>query len=425
MQYRWTLQNKIIGGSFVDDFAKDIQENIDWLSSFGADPSGGITRLLYSSSWVEAQRGLKKKFEEVGLVSQFDSVGNLFGTVEGVELQDEIIMSGSHIDTVANGGNLDGQLGIIAGYICVKYLLEKYGKPKRTIRIASFAEEEGSRFPFTFWGSKNLFGMSNKSDVLEIKDANGISFVKAMKEAGFDYQEGDEQLHKNLKSFVELHIEQGNVLEINKQSVGIVTSIVGQRRYNIKLKGQSNHAGTTPMMYRKDTVYAFSQICYESIEKAKKVGDPLVITFGKVIPKPNTVNVVPGEVLFSIDCRHTDKQALLNFTTEIERDMENIAKIHGLEIEIELWMDESPVPMDLQLIDTLKEVCQTEKLNYRMMHSGAGHDSQILATRVPTVMVFVPSIGGISHNPAERTEINDIVQGVKALYAFLYEVAYK
>ncbi|WP_053955183.1 allantoate deiminase [Inediibacterium massiliense] len=410
----------------MDGLLRDVQKNMEWISEIGSDSSGGITRLLYSESWMNAQKGLQKKFEEIGLETKFDAVGNLFGEIKGSKHSDEIIMSGSHVDTVVNGGKLDSQFGIIGAFLAIKYLLMTKGRPYRTLQVVSLAEEEGSRFPYTFWGSKNIFGLANAKDVMEIRDVKGVLFSEAMKKAGFDFscQKKQKDMGEYIKAFIELHIEQGNVLEMNNQSVGIVTGIVGQRRYNITLKGQSNHAGTTPMQYRKDTVYAFSKICSQSIERAKKLGDPLVLTFGKAMPKPNTVNVVPGEILFTMDCRHTDQEVLTNFTRQIEIDMKRIADELGIEIEINLWMDEPPVPMDEKLIQMLQNICEKEKMDYRVMHSGAGHDSQIFAPKVPTGMIFVPSIGGISHNPAEDTKLEDLVQGVKTLYQALYELAY-
>lgn len=409
----------------MKNIIQDVESNVSWLSQFGAVPTGGITRLLYSKEWFDAQQALKKKFEDIGLDTSFDEVGNLSGRLIGSQYKDQIIMSGSHIDSVVNGGNLDGHFGIIAAYLAVQYLKEKHGTPLRTIEVISLAEEEGSRFPYVFWGSKNLLGLARKDEVLTIKDAAGVPFVDAMRGLGFDFKKDDSAARKDIKAFVELHIEQGSVLEKEGNTIGVVTSIVGQRRYNITLKGEANHAGTTPMSYRKDAVYGFSRICTESIAKANKAGDPLVLTFGKVIPKPNTVNVVPGEVMFTMDCRHTDQAFLKSFTEQIEKDMREIADEMGMDIVIDRWMDEAPVPMDTELVNTLKDICETEQLNYRLMHSGAGHDSQIFAPRIPTAMLFIPSIKGISHNPAEKTNTEDLVEGVKALTQALYQLAYQ
>lgn len=406
------------------DLDKEVMESVKWLSSIGADPTGGTTRLLYSDSWLEAQNGVKAKLEEVGMTTDFDAIGNLFGRLEGSKYPNETILAGSHIDTVVNGGKLDGQFGVLSAYLAVKLLKEKYGQPLRTLEVISMAEEEGSRFPYAFWGSKNLFNEAKKEDVIDIADFNGVKFVDAMHQAGFDFKKAEEPVRDDIKAFVEIHIEQGNVLELEGKSVGVVTSIVGQKRYTIVLKGEANHAGTTPMKYRKDAVYAFSKICSQSIDKAREVGEPLVLTFGKVEPKPNTVNVVPGEVLFTMDCRHTNQAELDAFTAEIEGDMKAIAAEMGMEIEIDLWMNEPPVPMDDTIIQVLKDVAEAEGINYRMMHSGAGHDSQIIAPHIPTAMIFVPSIGGISHNPAEDTKNEDLVEGVKTMAAALYQLAY-
>lgn len=406
------------------DFSIDeIGQHISWFSSISDSEGEGTTRTLYSSSWLRAQKELRERFDALGLRTEMDEVGNLYATLEGTEFPDETIATGSHVDTVVNGGKLDGQLGILGGYLAVRILLELHGRPKRNIQVISLAEEEGSRFPYVFWGSKNLFGLAKKEEVEQLKDARGVGFVDAMRACGCDFQT-EWKPRTDLRAFIELHIEQGNFLEQEGYTVGVVTSIVGQKRYNIVLKGESNHAGTTLMKYRKDTVYCFARIVTSSIEKAKKRDDSLVLTFGKVVPSPNTVNVVPGETLFTMDCRHTDENLLREFTAEIEKDMRDIAGEMGIEIEIDNWMNEKPVPMDKDLINIIEDVCKEQKLSYKKMHSGAGHDSQIFAVRVPTGMIFVPSIKGISHNPAEDTKLEDIREGMTALGKTLYRLAY-
>lgn len=401
----------------------DIQETMNWLSSISDEQGPGTTRLLYSKSWLRAQNELKEKFEAIGMKCEFDAVGNLYGTLEGTEQPERTIATGSHVDTVVRGGKLDGQLGIFGGYLAIKNLLETLGKPKKSLQIISMAEEEGSRFPYVFWGSKNIFGLANNEDVKELKDANGIGFVQAMRECGFDFAT-EHKPRTDIEAFVELHIEQGNFLEEEKYTVGVVNAIAGQKRYNITLKGEANHAGTTLMRFRKDTVECMSRIVVHSIDKAKAAGDPLVLTFGKVVPKPNTVNVVPGETLFTMDCRHTDAAFLAAFTAELEADMQAIAAKMGIEIEIDNWMNEKPVAMDKNLVNVIETVCNEQKMNFKVMHSGAGHDSQIFAPRVPTGMIFVPSIKGISHNVAEDTKLEDLREGIVTLAHTLQKLAY-
>ncbi|MGF3067160.1 allantoate deiminase [Facklamia sp. P12945] len=401
----------------------EIDRQMDWISSISDKEGKGTTRLLYSKSWIEAQNALKELFEKEGMKVEFDEVGNMFATVEGSEEPESIIASGSHIDTVVDGGRLDGQLGIMSAYLAIKGLVEEYGQPKKSLRIVSMAEEEGSRFPYAFWGSKNIFGLAKKEDVETIKDNDGVPFETAMKEAGFNYLV-DSPRFNHFDAFVELHIEQGNFLENAGKKVGVVNAIVGQKRYTIKLKGEANHAGTTLMRYRKDVIDCYARIVSEVIDKANEIGDPLVVTFGHVEVKPNVVNVVPGEMEFSIDTRHTNQEALDEFAVFIETTIEKHCHEKAIEVEMNLWMNEPPVPMDPEIVKVLEKVCQDNQLNYQIMHSGAGHDSQIFAPQVPTAMIFVPSIKGISHNPEEHTEAVDIVEGIQALAEALKELAY-
>ncbi|RHW42880.1 allantoate amidohydrolase [Neobacillus notoginsengisoli] len=404
--------------------AKETIEKLEWLSQFGKDPEGGVTRLLYSKEWVQAQHALKEWMENEGLDVHFDEVGNLFGTLKGKNT-DETILTGSHVDSVKNGGIYDGPYGIVAGILAINYLNEKYGEPLRNIEVVSMAEEEGSRFPYTFWGSKNIVGTAKRSEVEQITDFKGVPFVEAMKESGFGFRDESKEPRNDLKAFVEVHIEQGSVLETEHKSVGVVTSIVGQRRFTVEVTGEANHAGTTPMGYRKDAVYAASQMVFDLISMARKAGDPLVTTVGKIEAQPNIVNVVPGKAIFTIDVRHTDKDAIVSFTEEITAKINEISKEHGVETTINMWMDADPVPMDPKVVGIIEQKCKENGLNYKVMHSGAGHDSQIFAPFVPTAMLFVPSLKGISHNPAEYTAPEDLAEGVKALIGALYELAYK
>lgn len=406
------------------ELATKLDERLKAVSSIGNDPTGGMTRLLYTDSWLEAQKYVKQQMESFGMTTKFDDVGNLFGRIEGSENPDETIMTGSHIDTVVNGGKLDGQFGVCASLTAAEFLVAKYGQPKRSLEVISMAEEEGSRFPFAFWGSKNFVGVAKNDEVKNATDADGKKFVDEMRRQGFDFSPKQTR-RDDIKAFVEEHIEQGSILEQEHEQIGIVNSIAGQRRYDIVLKGEANHAGTTPLSYRHDAVYGMAKMINAALDKAHKVGDPLVLTFGKVVPKPNTVNVVPGEVLFTMDCRHTDAKYLVQFTKEITDMMTQVAADMGLDISIDLWMDEKPVPMSDKIVKTIESQAKAGNYKYRVMHSGAGHDSQIIAPVYPTAMIFVPSIGGISHNPAENTKFEDLVEGVKLMADTLYELAYK
>lgn len=409
----------------MTELSKELTDMLETLGSHGKDPAGGVSRFLYTEEWVAAQKYLEKEMLDQGLDVHFDEIGNLFGTLKGSKYPNETILSGSHVDTVGNGGYYDGQFGIVAAFIAIKHLKAKYGQPLRNIEVVSMAEEEGSRFPYSFWGSKNIVGIAKNDDVRNITDFDGVPFVEAMHKAGFDFRDDTKGMREDFKAFVEIHNEQGNVLETEEKSVGVVHSIVGQRRFNIEISGQANHAGTTPMGYRKDTVFATSQMVSEIITAARKHGDPLVATVGKIEVTPNVVNVVPGNTLFTLDIRHTEKDALVQFTEEVYEILNRLAQEHQVGLNIDMWMDEDPVPMDKNIVDLMIKQCEENGLNYKLMHSGAGHDSQIFAPKIPTAMIFVPSRDGISHNPAEYTEPADLAEGVKALMGALYELAYK
>ncbi|CAL28961.1 allantoate deiminase [Staphylococcus carnosus] len=395
-------------------------------TAYGGLEGGGITRLLYSKEWTRAVNVLKETLEEDGFTVNFDDIGNLTGRLEGSKYPDETIVSGSHIDTVVEGGHLDGQYGILAALTAMKALKEEHGQPLRSLEVLALAEEEGSRFPFAFWGSKNFFNLADEEDVKDIADAEGIEFERAMQDSGFNYRQQDNDFN-NIKAFVEMHIEQGKVLESEEKNIGVVNGIVGQKRYTVTLKGEANHAGTTPMGLRNDAVVGFSQIASQLTERAREIGDPLVVTFGRVDPVPNTVNVVPGEVVFSIDTRHINQEALNQYAEEITQTIKNVAEKEGLEYDIDLWMDEAPVLMDEHLVEKIEEAANevVGESKYKLMSSGAGHDSQIFAKYVPTAMMFVPSINGISHNVEEETDVEDLVKGIEVLKQVLYELAYK
>lgn len=408
----------------LDHLAEETANKLEWLAQYGKDPEGGVTRLLYTKEWVEGQHALKEWMENEGLEARFDEIGNLFGTLKGKNTE-ETVLTGSHVDTVKNGGRFDGAYGVVAGILALKYLKKHFGQPLRNIEVVSMAEEEGSRFPYAFWGSKNILGLGRKEDVQDMTDFEGIPFVEAMSKAGFRFKDDETAKREDIKAFVELHVEQGSVLETEKIPVAVVYSIVGQRRFTVEITGEANHAGTTPMGYRKDSVFAASQMIYEIISMAKKEGDPLVTTVGKIEAEPNIVNVVPGKAIFTIDVRHTNKEVLVNFTEQMVERINQISAEHGVETVVDMWMDADPVPMDANVVQLIENQFKNNELNYKLMHSGAGHDSQIYAPSVPTAMLFVPSRKGISHNPDEYTEPKDLAEGVKGLIGALYELGYK
>ncbi len=402
----------------------DIASMIEWLAAYGKTERGGVTRLLYSEEWLKAQQALKTKMDSVGFVTYFDRVGNLFGRLEGQEQPQSTILTGSHIDTVVEGGKYDGAYGVMASFLATKRLFELYGRPKKTIEIVSFCEEEGSRFPITFWGSRNVKGVYCLDDVEKMQDSEGVLFTQAMKDAGFDPLLYSSPARTDIEAFVEIHIEQGMVLEKNQNSLGIVSHIVGQRRFTITIIGESNHAGTTPMEYRKDALYMAAQFISFVTKKAKMMDKDLVATVGKMLVSPNVPNVIANKVTFSLDIRHYKEELLDLFCSEIFGHLNQKGKNAALEIDVMQWMDVKPVAMDEKMNAIVTEIAYENAISHQSIISGAGHDAQVLGSFCPTCLLFVPSKDGISHSPNEFTYTEDLEKGIEVLSELLYKLAY-
>lgn len=406
-------------------YEKDnVASMIEWLASFGLTENGGVTRLLYSDAWVKAQHAVKKEMEEVGLQTYFDDVGNLFGRLEGSNPGSKTILTGSHIDTVVDGGKYDGAFGVIASFLAVQRLYQTYGPPQKTIEVVSFCEEEGSRYPLTFWGSRNIQGVYGLDQVKGLTDSEGYPFLGAMKEAGFDPDTYITPVRDDIERFVEIHIEQGMVLEKNQRTIGVVSHIVGQRRYTIKVQGESNHAGTTPMHYRKDAVSTASEYISFLTKKAKEMHPHLVATVGKLEVLPNVPNVVAGEVAFSLDIRHHQEGVLDAFCAEIFSTFQSHADEREMQLEISQWMDVLPVELNEEMNAMIRGIAEDKNIPYQDIISGAGHDAQVFGSVCPTCLIFVPSRDGISHSPKEFTHVHDLEKGIDVLSEILYQLAY-
>lgn len=404
--------------------SKRIEDMVEWLASYGKDTSGGVTRLLYDPAWRAAQEAIQAKIKHLGLSAHYDDVGNLFGRLSGRDPEAKVILTGSHIDTVIGGGKYDGAYGIIAALIAVEHLLTHHGLPLKPIEIVSLCEEEGSRFPMTYWGSGSITGAKSREAVRSMQDADGIPFEQAMHEAGFGLGLYPQPERKDLECFIELHIEQGQVLEREKKSIGLVSHIVGQRRYNITVYGESNHAGTTPMHWRRDAMFTSAELIRILMHRAQADESGLVATVGRMEVTPNVGNVIAREVTFSLDVRHRDAETIQTFCEACFSEFDAIAIKHGTQVVYHNWMDEPPVPMDCTLTQAAENILKDRNISYQMMTSGAGHDSQIFGTYCPTGLLFVPSQGGISHSPAEFTHTEDLQRGVQLLIDLLYKLAY-
>jgi allantoate deiminase len=405
--------------------ASQVQELLDTLSAFGEEEGGGVTRLLYTQAWVDGQQALAKHMARCGLDSYFDQVGNLFGRLEGTELAGQTILTGSHIDTVKSGGNYDGAYGIAASIIALDYLKKTYGSPRRTLEVVSLCEEEGSRFPLAYWGSGSITGSHELSHVEGMKDADGIGFQEAMEAAGFGSSMLKECNRDDLAAFIELHIEQGVILERQDLQLGIVETIVGQKRYTFTVIGEAGHAGTTPMSMRNDAFMGAAHMAAALEEAAIIHGAPLVATVGRMELEPNTPNVIPGKVTFTVDVRHADEAVLEHFCAAMIERFETIALSRNLGFAFTLWMDAKPVHLDLVLAERMERIALGQGASSIRMVSGAGHDTQMFQAICPSALLFVPSHRGISHSPLEYTATEDLAEGILLLIRLLYDLAYE
>jgi len=410
------------------EFARRLTELLDELAKCGAERDGGVTRLLYTPSWLEAQRLLERRMAEAGLETRYDCVGNLFGRLTGRGPESGVVLTGSPVDTVRRGGRYDGAYGIAASLVAVRYLRETFGPPLRPIEVVSFCEEEGSRFPIAYWGSGNVSGVFRAEQADGFVDADGVSMREAMEECGFGRSDRSAEppsaRRTDIAAFVEAHIEQGVTLERFGERIGIVETIAGQRRYVVTLSGETNHAGTTPMALRRDAMAGAAEMIQFLERAALKAGEPLVATVGSIACVPNVPNVIAGAVEFTLDIRHMSETMLTGFCDTVLSSFRTIAERRGLAFDVRTVLHTRPAPMDPVLAGRLERICAERGIRYRRMMSGAGHDAQMFRSVCPTAMLFVPSRGGISHSPDEHTPPEDLALGTAVLAELLHELAY-
>lgn len=375
-------------------------------------------RATYTVEDKNAVAVLKKYMEEAGFETYFDAVGNLFGKIPGKN--EKVIMSGSHRDTVRHGGKYDGMLGVLTAIRAAGDLAAELGKPEYTVEVAALCEEETSRFPTSYLGSRHICGTLLDEELNDL-DADGISLGDAMKKSGY-LQEALSKGRDDLEHFVELHIEQGGVLEYEEKQIGIVTSIVGLLSGEVYLKGHQNHAGTTPMRQRRDPMPVAAEFIYRLNKWAQNYLDDMVCTVGRLEVKPGNVNVIPENVMFTFDIRSSipeRAQEALQVIDNLKKELED-----NIEIEVVLPCNEPPTALDFEGTDLLEKVTRDCNLSYKRMVSGAGHDSQIIAQKYKTNMIFVPSVDGISHSTKEFTKTEDIEAGYVVLKEYLKQLAW-
>lgn len=376
----------------------------------------GCTRLSYSKEDKEVRKYLKEQLLEIGADYREDSVGNIRAKYNPKGLTTKSLLIGSHIDTVPNGGKFDGLTGVVCSLEVLRTIKENDIELGNPIELIIFAEEEGSNFGVTMIGSKYITNKIGIEDLKNLYTDSGETAYDYIHAQGFNIDpEKDFPIQKDKElGMIELHVEQGGVLDKENISVGIVEAIAGMNSVKVSLKGRANHAGTTPMNMRNDALLAASEMIYKMSEIALNY-ETAVITVGKIHAKPNASNVIAGEVDFYIDIRDVVQENIDVITKNVEQLCYSIAKKDKVEIEIETIGSSKVVKMDRELVDILEDEAKEKKLSYKRMNSGAVHDNAMLNDIIPTAMIFVPSIEGISHSPYEDTNMEDILVGTELL----------
>ncbi|MGW6382496.1 allantoate amidohydrolase [Peribacillus butanolivorans] len=388
-----------------------LSKTLEKFADFGRTVNNGVTRL----SLTEEDRLVRDYFcsccEELGMTIKVDDLGNIYATLAGIEDKPPIVM-GSHMDTVKKGGRFDGILGVVAGLEVVRTLVENNIKPKIPVMIVNFTNEEGARFEPSMMSSGILSGKFEKTIMLQKTDSEGTTFEEALNASG--YAGEVESRLKEATAFLELHIEQGPILERESLTIGVVECVLGMVCYEIEVTGESDHAGTTPMNMRKDAFFTMNSLITEARQKLGMLDDDLVFTMGRVNVFPNIHTVIPNKVIFSLEARHKDPKTIRQ-VEEIIEGLTTPGSKDGCEIQVTKLWDRDTVWFDKSICDLLEQSTNSLGLSYKRMVSGAGHDAQFIASYIPTAMVFVPSINGKSHCEEELTTWEDCEKGVNVI----------
>jgi len=389
--------------------SRRLQELIEQFSQFGATENGGVTRLSLSEEDVLARNYFCECCKALGMDIHVDDMGNIYATLAGKKDVPPIVM-GSHLDSVEKGGKFDGVLGVLTAIEAIRTIKENEIEMDIPLMIVNFTNEEGARFDPAMMSSGVITSKFAKEKMLQSTDKNGVRFHEALQASGYEGEQANRL--KEALAYIELHIEQGPVLEAKQREIGVVEGVLGMVCYEISITGQSNHAGTTPMSMRKDPMIVASTIITELHEQLGKIDEQLVFTFGRMNVSPNIHTVIPNQVTFTIDSRHQDAEVIEQVEDILNALPETAGgcNIHP----VKLWGRET-VHFDAAICNEVESACQSFGYTAHRMFSGAGHDAQYMASIVPSAMIFVPSIQGKSHCEEEKTTFEDCAKGADIL----------
>ncbi len=390
-----------------------MKDKIATFSKFGDTGHGGVTRFSLSPEALAARAEFKKRMEAIGADVVTDDMANMYATLPGTEKR-KAIVSGSHLDSVRQGGNYDGVLGVMSAMEALETIVKEKIPHRHPLTAIVWTNEEGARFEPAMMSSGVICGKFTKEKMLAsvAKDIPGYTFGEALEKSGFVGEQKNRLSPDKQCALIELHIEQGPVLEAEGYDIGAVDGVCGMVNYEFTFVGQADHAGTTPMKYRKDALYAAVKVIQYLHDELDKLDPALVYTTGKISAHPNIHTIIPDEVKFTLDARHYDPDVIRQVLALINSLP---GEIVGCKVSYaEAWARKS-VAYDPLLVDTVEECAKAYGYPCRRIHSGPGHDAQFVADILPTSMIFVPSVEGHSHCELEFTPAEACAKGVDVL----------
>jgi N-carbamoyl-L-amino-acid hydrolase len=391
------------------------------MAKIGATEKGGNCRLTLTDLDRQARDLFVRWCEEAGCTVGVDAVGNVFARRPGRDPSKPAIMTGSHLDTQPTGGRFDGVLGVLAGLEVVRALNDHGVETEAPIEVVCWTNEEGSRFSPAMMGSGVFAGIFELDDVLAKTDIDGAAFGDELRRIGYA---GDEKPGaRDVGAYFELHIEQGPILEAEEKTIGVVTAAQGQRWFEITVTGVESHAGPTPMPRRKDALVGAALIVGEVNRIGHAHAPHACATVGHMQVRPNSRNVIPGQVFLTVDFRHPDEDTLTAMMNELKAFSAGVAERGGLSVDVVDFWHFSPTPFDKACVDAVREGAETAGYSHRDIISGAGHDAIYVAGLAPTGMVFIPCEDGISHNEVENATPEDCAAGCQVLLHAVLERA--
>ncbi|WP_042477659.1 Zn-dependent hydrolase [Bacillus ndiopicus] len=399
----------------MNNVQERIEKHINTLSQFTATPGKGTTRLTYSKEDLQARNYIKEQMKACGLQVQEDGFGNIFGKLEGTLKDAPSVLIGSHFDSVPNGGAYDGPAGVVVALEVAHLFKENQLTPKYPLEVIALVEEEGTRYGGGLMGSRGMMGLLNEEDFKNLKDKDGIPTEEAMKQIGLNTTLPKQRDPKTIKAFLEMHIEQGPILEEKNIPIGVVEAIVGLTQLDITVSGQAGHAGTTPMDRRTDALVAAANIIGQLPQLAINEGAGTVITTGRLNVFPNGANVIPDKAVFTVDIRSGKEENVLNVVEKVRSLVMSYNK-DGIGVTIEQPLYIEPKAMNQEIITLLKNTCDALEIPYCSINSGAGHDAMVFSDYTAAAMLFIPSKNGLSHCPEEWSDSAHIANTVNIFY---------